>query len=41
MKEGLIRIDEVGRVVIPKEARKVLKIGDNIVFVLQYTYIHK
>lgn len=29
MKEGLIRIDEVGRVVIPKEARKVLKIGDS------------
>lgn len=29
MKEGLVRIDEVGRLVIPKEARKVLKLSDS------------
>lgn len=29
MREGLVRIDEVGRLVIPKEARKVLKISDS------------
>ncbi len=29
MKEGLVRIDEVGRLVIPKEARRVLKLSDS------------